>query len=239
MQPVTDSIRSSTIASTRLAVEERWLLVCVATFGLVLFAAIYIAARQHDFALLRTPARIAAVAQPSPAWFDVDAELRHIDTAAPVAPVDLAANADVGAGDRFALAMGPPLNLLAQVVDRRAATALPLPVAEPKAPLALLAQALTLSADEQLIVDANAERRDVRRALDDVRARAAATGVAVAIAVEPLLLRASVTTETLDAFGDALLLSDSVAEQQIAYFGFQASRAAALGDIERAAAILG
>jgi hypothetical protein len=235
MQAVTDSIRSSTIASTRLAEEERWLLVCVTTFGLLLFAAIYIAARQHDFALLRTPARIASVAQPAPAWFDVDTELRHIDTAAPVVPVDLAANADVGAGDRFALAVGPPLNLLAQVVNRRAA----LPAAEPLVHPTLAAQALTLSADEQLIVDANAERRDVRRALDDVRARAATTGVAVAIAVEPLLLRASVATETLDAFGDALLLSDSVAEQQIAYFGFQSSRAVALGDIERAAAMLG
>src|SRR5690606_7585330 len=98
-----------------------------------------------------------------------------------------------------------------------------------------------LSEDEQMIVDANAERREVRLALERLlqRAEDGETSLAAAVMVQPLLRRAEQAAGQLDIYGDALLTSEGAVMKPVAFAGFHASRAAALMDIERAQAILG
>ena len=230
MLPAPTSIGNDAIALARLSPGERWLLAAVAIGCALLLVMMRAGLRHADQSdiLLPPPAPAAATAP----RFDVAAELALLETAE-AEVVDLAATADVGERDRFAAAAGPPLNLLAQLGPQRAKPQVLLAAAKP----ALAGPKLT--EEEQLVVDANAERREVLVALSDLSARAEARGPALALAVRPLLARAEAAAKDLDAFGDALLLSDGAADRQLAYFGFQASRAAALGEIERATAMLG
>jgi hypothetical protein len=232
MQQLVTSIGNTAIASARLAASERWLLGVVVAACLGSLLALGLLLQRHDLGAMLLADRAAALPATAPR-FDVAAELASLDGDAGE-PVDLAASADLAAADRFAPASGAPLNLLAQVdAPRRPPPSIQLALAVP------VASGPVLTAEEQFIVDANAERREVLLALADLNERVSLNGVAVVLAVQPLLLRASAAAESLDAYGDALLLSEGMAERQLVYFGFQASRAAALADIRRAEAMLG
>jgi hypothetical protein len=123
-------------------------------------------------------------------------------------------------------ATGQPLDLLAQVAS---ASAEP-PVTE-------------VDADrrrEEMIVAANAERRAVRLALQQLTAHATATadGFADGALVMPLIRRAERSMAALDTYGDSLLLVDSDEMRAMTYRAFESNRAAALRDIAAAEAIL-
>lgn len=181
--------------------------------------------------LLSAPGALAA------ASFDISNELASLLNNEAAVTIDLA-DAAAGVTAAFAVAGGPPLDLLAQVRarrDERTVRAAPMP------PPADLAGGPVLLPDERMIVDANAERREIRLALSRLQDRAASgeTAVAPALAAQPLLRRAEFAAACLDDYGDALLLAEGEAMKQMAYFGFQASRAVALLDLQRAEAILG
>lgn len=216
-------------ATATLARQERWLLAGLLAAALALFVVTFLA--MQPFIVERVAGEIRKEAGMSQAAaFDIDAELADLME---TEPVDLSAGADLPPADVFAEAKGPPLNLLAQLERAHiavAAAALP-PV--PTGPV--------LTEEEQMIVEANAERRAVKLALERLFARTenGHTSLAAAVLVQPLLRRAEQAAGQLDVYGDALLLSEGPLMKQVAFAGFHASRAAAMMDIERAEAILG
>ncbi|WP_339703345.1 hypothetical protein [uncultured Sphingosinicella sp.] len=215
-------------ATATLARHERWMLAGLFTAAAALFVLTFLA--MQPFIVERVAGEIRKETGSSQvAAFDIDAELADLME---TEPVDLSAGADLPPADVFADAKGPPLNLLAQVERARVAVAaLPPPV--PTGPV--------LTEEEQMIVEANAERRAVKLALERLFARTenGDISLAAAVLVQPLLRRAEQAAGQLDVYGDALLLSEGPLMKQVAFAGFHASRAAAMMDIERAQAILG
>ena len=238
MRHIANPMRQSAIAGTPLAAGERWL---VGIVVIMLAAIALVLARgfgDEDVARLLRDA--ATSSRPAASLFSVDAELAVLEARASDMVVDLAADAVLVPAERFQAASGPPRNLLAQVeAPRRAPPPVELAMAVPVDRASVAARPPGLSAEEQLVVDANGERRAVRLAYADVVRRAVESGVGAALAVQPLLWRAEAAVAELDAFGDALLLASGAAEHQLAYAGFEARRVAALADIERAADMLG
>ncbi|MBA4758048.1 hypothetical protein [Sphingosinicella sp.] len=215
-------------AAATLARQERWLLAGLLAAAAALFVLTFLT--MQPFIVERVAGEIRKETGISQvAAFDIDAELADLME---TEPVDLSAGADLPPADVFAEAKGPPLNLLAQVERARIAVA----AAAPPVPAGPV-----LTEDEQMIVEANAERRAVKLALERLFARSESggTSLAAAVLVQPLLRRAEQAAGQLDVYGDALLLSEGPLMKQVAFAGFHASRAAAMMDIERAEAILG
>jgi hypothetical protein len=170
------------------------------------------------------------LAKTLPPVFDVDAELAGLLFRDPVSR-DLDAFPEGARIERLAEARSDPLNLLAQLAPRRA-------VVPPVAIAGLAPPAPTLTAEEQMVIDANAERRELRLALADLRAGTPVSSVVTMLVAEPLLRRAEVAVIELDGFGDALLLAETPAMKQAAWAGFDAWRFAARRDLDEAAAVL-
>lgn len=216
-------------ATPSLARQERWLLAGLLAAAFAAVVLTFVAMRPFDVSRVSGSSASERTQVRAPV-FDIDAELSRLMLSE---PVDLLAGADLPPGDVFAEAKGPPLNLLAQV-EKPAPVALaavePPPV--PSGPV--------LTEEEKMIVEANAERREVRLALDRLfeRSESGNTSVAAAVIVQPLLRRAEQAAGQLDVYGDSLLLSEGTAMKQVAFAGFHASRAAALMDMARAEAIL-
>jgi hypothetical protein len=219
----------SVSADASFARQERWLLAALMTAAAAVFLLTFFAMRPFLDERVVGEAQAGAVGADAPV-FDIDAELSDLME---TSPVDLSAGADLPPADVFAEAKGPPLNLLAQVEQPRVAVAAAAPAPVPAGPV--------LTEEEQMIVEANAERREVKLALERLFARTehGETSLAAAVIVQPLLRRAEQAAGQLDVYGDALLLSEGPLMKQVAFAGFHASRAAAMMDIERAQAILG
>ncbi|MBB4633096.1 hypothetical protein [Sphingosinicella soli] len=220
-------ILPSVSATATFAQQERWLLAALLAAAAAVFLLTFFAMQPFVAERIAGEMRTDDGFSGTPA-FDIDAALSDLmDTE----PVDLAASAALPPADVFAEAKGPPLNLLAQVQKPRVVVAEAAPVPAP----------LVLTEEEQMVVDTNAERREVKLALERlfVRTENGDTGLAAAVIVQPLLRRAEQAAGQLDVYGDALLLSEGSLMKQVAYAGFQASRAAVMMDIERAEAILG
>lgn len=232
MKPEVITVPSVPGAAT-FARQERWLLAALLTAAAAVFMLTFFAMQPFVAERVAGELRDDAARSAAPA-FDIDAELSDLME---TDPADLSAGADLPPADVFADAKGPPLNLLAQVerphVELAAAAPAPVSTAVPAGPV--------LTEDEKMIVEANAERRAVKLALERLFARTehGETSLAAAVIVQPLLRRAEQAAGQLDVYGDALLLSEGPLMKQVAFAGFHASRAAALMDIERAEAILG
>ena len=226
MKPET-IIVPSVPAAASLARQERWLLAGLLAAAAALFVMTFLAMQSFVVERVAGEIRKGSGISGAPA-FDIDAELSKLME---TDPADLSAGADLPPADVFAEAKGPPLNLLAQVERPHVAVAAAEPV--PSGPV--------LTEDERMIVEANAERRAVKLALERLFARTenGDTSLAAAVIVQPLLRRAEQAAGQLDVYGDALLLSEGPLMKQVAFAGFQASRAAAIMDSERAEAILG
>lgn len=209
--------------------QERWLLAALLTAAAAVFMLTFFAMQPFVAERVAGELRDDAERSAAPA-FDIDAELSDLME---TDPVDLSAGAALLPADVFADAKGPPLNLLAQVERPHVELAAAAPAPVPAGPV--------LTEDEKMIVEANAERRAVKLALERLFARTehGETSLAAAVIVQPLLRRAEQAAGQLDVYGDALLLSEGPLMKQVAFAGFHASRAAALMDIERAEAILG
>lgn len=218
-----------------LANGEKLLMCCAFAASLALFTAVFLWQQPFASRLARVTASQAAADKVTVPAFNIDAELGSLLLSESVLSVDLAAGADVGPAETFARANGPPLNLLAQVGGRQVERALA------AALVGAGSGGPALTEDEQLVVTANAGRREVNMALGRLHERAASdgVGVAAALAALPLVRRAEMTTHLLDSYGDAILLADGNGMKQMALLGFYACRADALRDIKHAEAILG
>lgn len=228
MKPEVITVPSVPGAAT-FARQERWLLAALLTAAAAVFMLTFFAMQPFVAERVAGELRDDAARSAAPA-FDIDAELSDLME---TDPADLSAGADLPPADVFADAKGPPLNLLAQVERPHVELAAAAPAPVPAGPV--------LTEDEKMIVEANAERRAVKLALERLFARTehGETSLAAAVIVQPLLRRAEQAAGQLDVYGDALLLSEGPLMKQVAFAGFHASRAAALMDIERAEAILG
>ncbi len=226
-------VPSVAAAATRVR-QERWLLAGLLTAAAAMFLLTFFAMQPFVVERVAGEVREETERSQSPA-FNIDTELSSLMS---TESVDLSAGADIPPADVFTEAKGPPLNLLAQVERPRVQVA----AAKPAPAAAVSASAgPVLTDDEKMIVEANAERREVKLALERLfeRTESGATSVAAAVIVQPLLRRAEQAAGQLDVYGDALLLSEGPLMKQVAFAGFHASRAAVLMDIERAEAILG